>query len=389
MTRAWSFTVDHYLLLPLGAAIAIAWANTHPVSYFSATNALAFPVNTIGMAFVLAYVAQEVTEAALPGGTLRRRNSAVPMVAAVGATLGAIAVYEAYIHSGDGDVLAQGWPIVCAVDVLLARAIGRFIFRRTAAQTVVVVVAIGSDIIGLAVISTRTLVPRGHPAAALLIVTAVMASAALHRAGWRSVWPYVCSSGVLSWLGCYWAGVHPALALLPIVPFFAHTPRDLNSHRGRTPHAAHDTSGHFEHLFEYPVQAIAFAVGLVNAGVVIRGFGTGTWAVLTASLVARPVGMLAAVAIAVAAGLELPRGVGWREMLVVAFAASPSFGFGVFFAASVFPGGPLLTETKMGAMGTAAGVLLALAVARVLRAGRFAHSGERPRIEPRLIRRPA
>jgi hypothetical protein len=41
--------VDHYLLLPLGTAIAIVWANTHLVSYFSATNALAFPVNAIGM----------------------------------------------------------------------------------------------------------------------------------------------------------------------------------------------------------------------------------------------------------------------------------------------------------------------------------------------------
>jgi len=44
--------------------------------------------------------------------------------------------------------------------------------------------------------------------------------------------------------------------------------------------------------------------GLVNAGVLLRGFGTGTWAVLTASLVGRPVGILVAVGIAVAAGSE-------------------------------------------------------------------------------------
>jgi hypothetical protein len=38
----------------------------------------------------------------------------------------------------------------------------------------------------------------------------------------------------------------------------------------------------------------------------------------------------------------------------------------------VFPDGPLLIETKMGAISTAAGVLVALAAARVLRVGRFA-----------------
>ena len=45
----------------------------------------------------------------------------------------------------------------------------------------------------------------------------------------------------------------------------------------------HQTASHFESVFEYPMQGLAFFFGLVNAGVVLRGFGTGTWAVLTAS----------------------------------------------------------------------------------------------------------
>src|SRR4029077_19284824 len=110
----------------------------------------------------------------------------------------------------------------------------------------------------------------------------------------------------------------------------------------------------------------------VNAGVLLRGFGTGTWAVLTASLVGRPVGILVAVGLAVAAGLHVPRDIGWRQLIVIALAASPSLGFGLFFAAAVFPDGPLLIETKMGAISTAAGVLLALSAARLLRVGRFA-----------------
>jgi hypothetical protein len=156
------------------------------------------------------------------------------------------------------------------------------------------------------------------------------------------------------------------------VPFFTHTARDLNVLTGAD-RSAHRTAGHFEHVFEYPVQVIAFSFGLVNAGVLLRGFDTGTWAVLTASLVGRPVGILAAVGMAAAAGLRLPRHIGWKELIVIALAASPSLAFGLFFAAAVLPDGPTLMETKMGALSTAAGVLLALAVARLLRVGRFAH----------------
>ena len=141
----------------------------------------------------------------------------------------------------------------------------------------------------------------------------------------------------------------------------------------RPDRGAHRRASHFEAVFEYPVQGVAFLFGLVNAGVLLRGFGTGTWAVLTASLVGRPAGILAAVGIAVAAGLPLPRHIGWRELIVMALAASPSLAFGLFFAAAVFPDGPLLIETKMGAIATAAGALLALAAARLLCVGRFAH----------------
>jgi NhaA family Na+:H+ antiporter len=231
---------------------------------------------------------------------------------------------------------------------------------------------IASDLVGLTVISRSRLVADAHPAAAVLIVAAIGASVALRRSGVRSVWPYLGLSGPLAWLGCYGAGVHPALALLPIVPFFPHSPRDLKS-VARVDRDAHRTASHFESVFEYPVQGVAFLFGLVNAGVLLRGFGTGTWAVLTASLVGRPAGILAAVGIAIAAGLPLPRQIGWRDVIVVALAASPSLAFGLFFATAVFPDGPLLTETKLGAISTAAGVLLALAAARLLRVGRFAH----------------
>jgi NhaA family Na+:H+ antiporter len=385
VTRAWRFVLEHYLLLPLGGLIAIVWANTYADSYFQIAEALAFPVNGIGMAFALAYVAQEVIEAALPGGTLHPwRRTMLPVVAAAGGALGAAAVYAGYIHSGDQENLARGWPIACAVDVLFCLAVARSIFRRSAAAIFLLLLAIASDVIGLAVISTRHLVADAHPVAALLLVPAIVMSARLRRSRVRSVWPHLLLSGPLAWLGCYWAGVHPALALLPIVPFFPHTPRDLNG-AARARRNTHRTASHFEYVFEYPVQAVAFLFGFVNAGVLLRGYGAGSWAVLAASLVGRPAGILAAVGVAVIAGLHLPRQIGWREVIVIALAVSPGLAFGVFLATAVFPVGPLLIETKIGAISTAAGAVLALAAARLLRVGRFAGaSAERRRIRTQL-----
>ena len=165
--------------------------------------------------------------------------------------------------------------------------------------------------------------------------------------------------------------MHPALALLPIVPFLPHARRDLtrllDDVRG-----PHRSATHFEYAFKHPVQVVAFLFGLVNGGVLMRGYGDGTWAVLVGAVVGRPVGILIAVALAVAAGLQLPRRLGWRELVVVAFAASAGFTFALFFATAVYPVGPILIQTKIGAMATVGGALIALGAARLLNVGRFA-----------------
>lgn len=388
VTGAWRFILEHHLLLPCGGLIAIVWANTYAVSYFQIAQALAFVVNDIGMAFVLAHLAQEVIEAALPGGTLHPwRRTVVAIVAAIGGTLGAAAVYAAYIHAGDELNLTRGWPVACAVDVLFCLAIARAIFRRSGAATFLLLLAITSDAIGLAVISPQDLVAGPHPAAGLLISSAIGGAAALRESGVRSMWPYVCIPGLLAWLGCYWTGVHPALALLPIMPFLPHTARNLNV-TARGARGAHHSANHFESVFELPVQFIAFLFGFVNAGALLRGYDSGTWAVLIAALIGRPLGILAAVGIAVAAGLHLPRHIGWKDVVVIALAASPGLAFGVFFATAVFPVGPLLTEAKLGAISTAAGALLALTAARLLHVGRFADLGAPPRrTRARLMQR--
>ena len=79
-----------------------------------------------------------------------------------------------------------------------------------------------------------------------------------------------------------------------------------------------------------------------------------------------------AVGLSTACGLRLPPQIGWRELFVVAIAASAGVPFGLFFATAVFPVGPVLAELKMGTLLTVAGALVAIAVAWLLGVGRFA-----------------
>jgi Na+/H+ antiporter NhaA len=83
------FVNERFLWLPIGAALALGWANAWPESYFRLAHALAFPVNELGMAIFLGLVTQEALEAVMPGGALAAwRRWAMPLVAAVGGLLG-------------------------------------------------------------------------------------------------------------------------------------------------------------------------------------------------------------------------------------------------------------------------------------------------------------
>ena len=59
---AWlRFATDRFLWLPLGAAIALVWANTAAESYFRLAHTLAFPVNEIGMAVFVGLITWPLT----------------------------------------------------------------------------------------------------------------------------------------------------------------------------------------------------------------------------------------------------------------------------------------------------------------------------------------
>jgi NhaA family Na+:H+ antiporter len=370
--RVSGFVLDYLLALPIGCVAALLWANTLPDSYYRFAHATSFFVNDIGIVFFLALITKEVAEATLPGGDLHPwRRAALPVAASMGSVVVSVAGYVAFAQFAGEHMLKDGWVAAVAVDIPGSYVIARLIFGRHPAVPFLLLLAISANAIGLACLAVLHPLGYGHLGlGVVLMILAVGSATGLRRRGVKSFWPYVLGSGTLSWCALFFSGVHPALALVPIVPFFPHGRRDRGLLVEPSPQA-HDTLTEFERWWHLPVEGVLLLFGLVNAGVPLRGLEMGTWAIPVAAL-GRPVGVVAAAGIAIAAGLHLPARVGWRELWVVGCTACIGLIFALFFAVAVMPPGPVLLEMKMGALLTIAGGALAFAVAQLLRVGQLA-----------------
>ena len=76
-------------------------------------------------------------------------------------------------------------------------------------------------------------------------------AAGLRRLSVRSFSPYLLGAGSVAWLGFFWSGLHPALALVPIMPFLPHAARDPGFFVDALPDAK-DTLSQFEVWWRYP-----------------------------------------------------------------------------------------------------------------------------------------
>jgi NhaA family Na+:H+ antiporter len=368
------FGLEHYLLLPLGGLIALVWANSAPEQYFTFAQRLAFVVNEIGMALFFALVTQEIVEEVMPHGALHTwRRWVLPLVGAAGGAAGAALAYLTYIGLKHETVLSEGWLVACAFDIAFGYFVVKSIFKKHPAVSFLLVMAIATNAIGLVAVSLRYQTVSFKPGGTLLMIAALAIAAALRRSKVRRFWPYFAVCGPLSWWALYLDAIHPALALVPIVPFLPHQPRSIESFEDADD-APPSSPRHFEHYWVYAVQVVLLLFGLVNAGVLVQRYGTGTWAVLTAALAGRPLGMLAAIALAVALGVRLQPRLHWRDLVVVALASSSGFTFALFAAVAVYPVGPILSELTLGAVLSGIGVIAAFWVARILKVGRFSHA---------------
>jgi Na+:H+ antiporter, NhaA family len=373
--RIVEYIIEHSIVLAIGAAIALVWANVAYGSYEKVAHWLEFPVNDIGMVFFFAMATKEVVEATAPGGALYTwRRAAMPVVAAVGGMAAPAILYLIIARAANAPELYRGWAIPCATDIAFSFLIAKGIFRKHSAIPFLLLLAIADDALGLVILALFYPVGDLHLTTAFMLMAAAIAFAyGVRRMRVRSYVPYVVGGGVLSWVALFRGGLHPALALVPIVPFLPHAARDPGLFV-EAPEGAQDALSAFERHWKHPVQAVLFLFGFANAGVPVHEIGIGTWPVAIGLIVGKPIGIGVAVSLAIITGLRLPQGVNWRDIAVVGCAAGIGFTVALFFATATFPTGARLDQAKLGALLSLGSAVVAFGAAALFKAGRFSAS---------------
>ncbi|MAM62534.1 Na+/H+ antiporter NhaA [Maritimibacter sp. UBA3975] len=426
MYRVWNFIANYSVLLIGGALIALVWANIDPVGY---RHFVEFPlwfngwigeeihrwdmafgpgaelyetgdvervltihylVNDLLMALFFFIAGKEVWEAVvLKRGALRGRKAATPLVATAGGMIGPVVVYlglAAILGSDTYDAVANGWAIPTATDIAFSYVVGRMVFGAGhPAVRFLLLLAIADDAGGLIILALF------YPSAAIAPVWLLLSFAAAFGAfvafNWlprrldrgdqnrpRSTWvrlhlswyPYAVA-GLVSLFAFTQSGLHPALALLPLIPALPHADRAFGIFAEAETHL-HDVLNEAEHALQVPVEVILFLFGLVNAGVVVTAIGAPTWLVLGGLLLGKPVGIaLAGLLAARVFGLGLPDGMRTADLVVVGLVAAIGFTVSLFFAAVAFDPGPVQEAAKMGALFSFVAVIAALVAGKLLR----------------------
>jgi len=365
----WAFTIDNSLLLVAGTVAALVWANLDLRSYEAFSHSpLHFVVNDIGMVSFFALAAKEIVESTLPGGPLASpREAAVPLLAAAGGMIVPAGLFALLVIAVDRPELMSGWAVPCATDIAFSYMAARLIFPpHHPAIPFLLLLAIADDALGLMLLAI--FYPSGPLSLlnfAAFMIPAIAVSYWMKQRRVRSYWPYVVIGGGLSWGALFMGGVHPALALVPILPFMPHAKRDFGIYDEREDTLA-DTMNRFEHAFKVPVQFVLLFFGLFNAGVPFGSVGSGTWIVFGGLVVGKPIGILLMTFIGVKMGLRAPGGLTYAHTLVVGVAAGIGFTVALFFSTAAYPAGSVLDEVKMGALFSFFAAPMAIALGRAM-----------------------
>lgn len=380
--RAFRLLLEFSIPLIVGVVAALIWANFAPHSYHQLVHGspfgegshfnLHFLVNDIFMALFFGIATKEITESALPGGALNPPRKAInPLLATVGGVVGPVAVFFAYVAFTGDDTIARGWGIPTATDIAIAWLVARIAFGAShPAVSFLLLLAVADDGIGLGIIAVFYPDPSHpvQPLFLLVVAAAVLAAYALRKRGVRSYWAYLLVPGVMSWAGLYLAHLHPALALVPVVPFMPHGGKDegLFAEDGSARHYS-DTLNQFEHAFKVPVDLGLFAFGLANAGVVFSSVGNATVAVLLALVVGKTFGIFAFSWVGDRLGFRMPAGMNAASLLLVGLTASLGLTVALFVAGVAFTEPGMQGAAKMGALLSVVVAPVVIVLARLAR----------------------
>jgi NhaA family Na+:H+ antiporter len=320
--------------------------------------------------------------------------------------------------------VAIGWGIPTATDISLAWVTALICFGRGhPAIQHLLLLAIVDDAIGLIIIAVAyTDTSNGPPFFGYLplVPLGMLIAYALRKMDIMRWELYVMFAGPVTWFGLIMSSLHPALALAFVVPFMptetvderlkreeveekrelrriraAKAKADLEngskSPRGqlsrqmshstfegtfddddeRDGHDGHEGSHHHSHAplhqFEDDLKwfvdcVVLFLFGLCNAGVQLDGIGQLTISILVALMIGKTLGIGLCTLFAVKVlGIELPRGMGMREIWLLGFIASIGLTVALFVAGEAFRSEVTMQkEAKMGALLSVASGVIAI-----------------------------
>ena len=388
------FLLENSLFLIAGAIIALVWANVAFDSYEHIAHHIHFAVNDILMAFFFLLAGKEIREAMLPGGALSNvKTASLPLMATLGGMLGPALIFVVGAQMFNPELM-RGWAVPMATDIAFSYLVAKLIFGRSvggktpAPIVFLLLLAIADDAGGLIVLAifypqaasdTVLSLASGlgvtvsvikYLGLVLMALAPVICLTMWKKFKVNSFWLYLGIAGVISWIGFYLAGIHPALALVPLCWCMPHEHADLGIWAPGESHGS-DTLNKMEHWWKNPVEIILGLFGFVNAGVAMSSMGTGTWLVLAGLLIGKPAGIFLCTKAGQLGGLQLPEGMGNKELLVVGMAAAIGFTVALFVSVVAFPAsdpvaGPYLDSVKMGALFSFVAAILTIALAKAL-----------------------
>lgn len=375
-----SAALDRFALALLaGAALATAWVNLAPESYYDvlewrllpaallpgqvAPVTLLWLVGELGMALFVFVIAKELWEAhVLARGALHGPRARLPLAASVGAMAGGVAVWlaggalsGAWAEAGVG----AGWALPVGSDVALCYVMGRLALgRRSPALHLLLLIVIGCDMAALLALGLAG--PAGALRPGWLVLPVLAAVAAWVAVGRHAtdadeagraralrLWP-LAVAGVASWLGVVAAGLPGALGLLPVLPAIPHAARSFGLF-AEAEGLLHDPLNRLAQRAAGPVTGVLFLFGLTRGGLDLAAFTPLTMVTLLAFWAGKPLGLLAGAALARRwLGAPLPDGVGERDLARIAVLAGMGFTLPLLAAETGLPGGAAAEAARLG-----------------------------------------
>ncbi len=368
-----------------------------------------FLINDIFMVFFFGIAAKEITESVLPGGPLNPIKKAInPLLATIGGVVGPVGVFlllalifyapdmsqgmEAIgramtpgggkFEATDLAAVFRGWGVPTATDIALAWLVARLVFGKShPAVNFLLLLAVADDAIGLGIIAVFYPNPD-HPVAIQWVGLTLLGMATaygMRRAKVKSWVPYIVVAGTLSWLGLILASLHPALALVPIVPFLPGPKNDVGlflevehaegdgAAEGHS-HGGHSPLEQFEHQMKFFVDMGLFFFAFANAGVALGSINGVTWIVLASLVVGKTIGITVFSVGGSLAGFPLPTGMKAKHVVVAGVIGALGLTVALFVSGEAYPGdSPFQGPAKMGAVLSAGAAFVALALGKMLK----------------------